>query len=87
MSEALRKMGEFFKAHRLEAQLEPEQVVADLGLTSLTELFEYEEGVRQIPLDDIFSMANLYNISPDIVVRFLYDLSIANVPSTEAKAN
>jgi hypothetical protein len=75
MSETMKAIGEFFREYRLQSEMEPDFVVQELGLVGLTQLFEYEAGTAQIPLEDLFAMANLYNIQPDVVVRLLYDLS------------
>jgi transcriptional regulator with XRE-family HTH domain len=77
MNDAMIRIGNFFRDFREQSEMDPEFIVAELGLVSTSRLFEYESGNVQIPLEDLFAMANLYNIPPDVVVRFLYDLSIA----------
>jgi hypothetical protein len=83
MNDAMIRIGKFFHDYRIQTEMDPEFIVSELGLVSTTQLFEYESGNVQIPLEDLFAMANLYNIQPDVVVRFLYDLSIAADASTK----
>ncbi len=72
----MKRIGEFFRENRMKTEMDAEAVVNELGLVSVTQLFEYESGSVQIPLEDLFAMSNLYNIPPDEVVRFLYVLSV-----------
>jgi transcriptional regulator with XRE-family HTH domain len=77
-------IGQFFKEHRLAADMGSVQVAEYLGLSSVEQLLEYESGQRSIPLDDVFSLTNLYNIPPDQVVVLFYNLSHQTIAESNA---
>ena len=58
----------FMKEYRFTAKITLEEAAAYLGLEKPQVVWEYENGARAIPLDDIYAMANLYNIPPDEVL-------------------
>ena len=74
--ENLARIGGFFRQHRIELRVGLDVVASELGLSSTAEVQAFEDGSQAISLEDIFVLTNLYNISPDEVVRLLYEVSL-----------
>jgi transcriptional regulator with XRE-family HTH domain len=68
------KIGSFFRARRLSANLSPETVAQELELESATVLLAYESGRASMPVDDIFALTNLLNIPPEDVMELVHEL-------------
>lgn len=68
------QIAEFFRRHREAAGLSPEMVAKELGLNSTDELLAYENGTQRIPLDEIFALTNVLNISPEDVLTLIHDV-------------
>ena len=73
-------IGQFFRDYRIAQGLQLERVAKDLGLAHASQLEAYESGAEAIPMDEIFALTNLLNISPSEVLSL-----IQNVYSPEAK--
>lgn len=71
-----KKLGDFFREHRLNAGLELDHAAELLAISSAKELGDYENGEAVLPLTTIFAMTNLYNVPPDTVMALLYGMSI-----------
>ena len=65
-------IGSFLREKRLASRFETDDVIVQLELGSTVELFEYETGQREIPLQLLFEFSNLYSIPPDQLVLLLY---------------
>ncbi|HVK61259.1 MAG TPA: helix-turn-helix transcriptional regulator [Bdellovibrionales bacterium] len=68
-------MGKFFETYRIKAGLTLAAAAEILDIGGADILARYEAGKTLIPLNEVFSMANIYNIPPDRVVQMFYDLS------------
>lgn len=70
----LAKLGDFFRQQRVAAGLTEDAVVRALELESIETLRGYETGEIAIPLEDIFSLTNLLNVSPEEVMDLVHAL-------------
>lgn len=65
-----RNLGKFLQRQRLQASKSKQEVASYLNVTPET-LSAYENGTRQIPLQDIYALSNCLNIDPDLILRLL----------------
>lgn len=76
MSQNRNRIAEFFREARRNSGLDLADA-AEEAEVSVEEMEQYENGSIAIPLDSIFGLTNLYNVSPDEVVALFYELSIS----------
>lgn len=65
----------FFRHHRLKAGLDLAQVAEALELENVETVRAYEAGELDWPLEDLFTLSNLFNIPPDDVVALIFEVS------------
>lgn len=70
----MKNLGEFFKECRVEAHRTLEEVASSLEIP-MTDLRDYETGVRDLPFDMVFALANVLNIRPNEVIRIVQSLT------------
>ena len=68
-------LADFFRLHRERAGLELAEVAEVLEVTSIDTIRAYEAGEIDFPLEDIFTLTNLFNIPPDDVVALILEAS------------
>lgn len=73
-SARLSKLGDFFREQRLAAGVSEDAVMRALELESLDVLRGYESGEISIPLEDVFALTNLLNVSPEEVMDLVHAL-------------
>lgn len=70
----IKEIAAFFKSHRLSAGVELEAAAKALNLEDHTQLLAYESGGKAIPADEMFALANLFNIPPEDLLLLIYNL-------------
>lgn len=74
-------IGEFFREKRLSAGFTLEAVRDYLKLKSVDLIEQYESGETKIALDHIVAFSNIYGIAPDELVKYLYEVGVAESQS------
>ncbi|MEK7357199.1 MAG: helix-turn-helix transcriptional regulator [Bdellovibrionota bacterium] len=69
---ATREMGDFFRRHRLEANVS-ETLAAEYLTCSIATLRDYESNEKALPLHLIYAYSNLLNLEPADVLKELLD--------------
>ena len=79
-AERRRRLGDFFRSHRVASGMSVEQVATDLELSSVDVLVDYETGQLSMPLEDVFALTNLLNIAPEAVMDLVHTLYMLGAP-------
>lgn len=70
-SSSITELGPFFKDHRLKKGYSINELVQYADIKSTSALFRFEEGMGDLPLDRIYSLANVLEISPQELMNLL----------------
>lgn len=70
-----KKVGNFLREQRSSSGVSILELAQSLDVDPEI-LNDYELGIRKVPLNHVYGIANFLNIPPEIVVRFFNQLSI-----------
>lgn len=76
------RIGDLLRDFREQAQLSP-QAAAEMMSISAKDLLDAESGAIEIPLQQIFAAANVYNIDPSAILDLISEIDLAEASSDE----
>ncbi|MES3037188.1 MAG: helix-turn-helix transcriptional regulator [Bdellovibrionota bacterium] len=66
-------IAEFFKHHRVRAEMSVESVAEYLS-TSVNDVMAFENGDKPVPLETVYAISNFLSIPPSEIMSLLYGI-------------